>query len=154
MLRAFLASPVGVFTCSQHVRAFTHSHLKHVTCLRYAPSCFWTLHCVPLLVDRPSLLEEHLLEHLHPLLFAARSHWVALALFCTFSNTSPLVRLLLTTPFFHGSWLQPWQFQHGSQSMAVCLSSQPFWHVFHPPHSKTSMPIYPSKSRSPIHPWN
>ena len=43
MLRDFSASPARVFTCSQHVRAFTVSHLKHVTCSKYAPSC--SRHC-------------------------------------------------------------------------------------------------------------
>ena len=39
MLRGFSASLAAVFTCSQHVWAFTLPHLKHVTCSRYAPSC-------------------------------------------------------------------------------------------------------------------
>ena len=44
MLRGFSASP-AVCACSQHVRDFTLSHLKHVTCSRYAcirPRPSWT----------------------------------------------------------------------------------------------------------------
>ena len=119
---------------------------------------FWTLRfCVPLLVDPPSHLEEHLLEHLHPLLFAARSHWVALALFTIFSNTSSLVRLLLAMLFLHGS-LGPnpgCYFMGPGVPIPACFSFfTSIWHVFHPPHPVISVPTSPSESRLSIHPWN
>ena len=89
---------------------------------------FWTLRfCVPLLVDPPSHIEEHLLEHLHPLLFAARSHWVALALFTTFSNASSLVRLLLAMLIYHGSLgPNPWLFLHGHLARVSSTTSNDF----------------------------
>ena len=134
MLRNFPASPAWVFTCSQHAR-----HLLEVRTIMFWTSRFVS-HC---LVGPPSHLEEHLLEHLHPLLFDVRSHWIALALFTTFSNTSSLVRLPLGMLFCHGS-LGP---------IPGCFSFfTAIWHVFHPPHPMTSMPLLPhGHGRRSIH---
>ena len=100
---------------------------------------------------------EHLLEHLHPLLFR-RS--VTLGFSDTLHHLqqhSILVRLLLAMLFYHWSWgpnpgclfMGPWVQIPGCFSFFTST-----WHVFHPPHPMTSMPTSPSESRLSIHPWN
>ena len=96
---------------------------------------------------------EHFLESLQPLLFAAWSHWVALALFTTFSNTS-YSSACCWLLFYHGSW--------GPDPGCFFMVPSPgcfsfftsVWHVFHPPRPMRSMPTSPSESQLPIHPWN
>ena len=92
--------------------------------MRSRPS--WTSGRLPRLI-RPHSADSssHLLEHLN-LLLAAERHWVAL------SDELPAHSLDVSFTLFACSW----HCSHlsrvpGSRSLAVLLSSRPFWHVFH-----------------------
>ena len=87
---------------------------------------------------------------------AAWSHWVALTIFTTFSNTPYLSACCWPRSFPHGSGvptlaLSPWVL--GSQPLAVFSFFRSLWHVFRPTHPTFSMPTSPSESRLSIHPW-
>ena len=74
---------------------------------------------------------------MHPLLVAARSHWVTLTLCTTFSNTSYLSACC---------WL--------GVPIPGCFFFTSIWHVFYPPHPMVSLPTSPSESQLWTHPWN
>ena len=132
MLRGIPASPARVFACSQHVRTFTLSHLKHVTCSKLAPSCSRfcaaTSHCCSAGTSgfdraciRPRPSWTSWVTHLTPLscIFSVcgtssgTSAPASLSLLghtgllrhssLTFNNTSSLVRLLLPKLLCHWS---------------------------------------------------
>ena len=98
MLRGFSASLAAVFTCSQHVRAFTLPHLNCCSVLIYILTLWIRLHTLWNIFWNICTRSSLLFGHAGLLRYSS-------------SNTSSHVRLLLAMLFLHGSLgPNPWLF--------------------------------------------
>ena len=159
------------------------SHLKHVTCSKYAPSCSgphasashccsaassgfdracirprpsWTFGCDS--GDLPGPFSSTF--SLCGTSSGTSAHASLSRCLVTLGRSqqhSILVRLLLAMLFYHGSLgPNPGCFLYGPLGPNPCLFFllHVHWHMFHPPHPRTSMPTSPSESPLLFNPWN